>query len=75
MAKSSCPKCQGGNFEVQQVKPATSKFTLLFVQCASCGAVVGALEQHNIGEILDKQGEALTQIAETVGVMRTHAHE
>jgi len=59
MAVSICPKCGSGSFEVIEHSPLHSKFTLLFVQCLYCGAVVGVTNRTDTGKILQKIAEAL----------------
>jgi predicted nucleic-acid-binding Zn-ribbon protein len=58
MSLSTCPKCQSHNFEVKNVKPEKSVYELMFIQCSSCGCVVGVLEKENINanlkEVKDK---------------------
>jgi hypothetical protein len=41
-------------FEVKQVEPRGSAFKLNFVQCTNCGGVVGVMEYHNIGALIEK---------------------
>ena len=52
MAYSKCPKCDNGYFEVTENSPSKSNFKLLFVQCSSCGSVVGTMDYWNIGTLL-----------------------
>ena len=54
MAYSTCPKCGSTSFELKENVPATSNFKLLFVQCSSCGCVVGVMDYLNIGSTLEK---------------------
>lgn len=54
MAYSKCPKCDSTRFEVKENSPAHSNFKLLFVQCSSCGAVVGTMDYFNIGARLSE---------------------
>jgi transcription initiation factor IIE alpha subunit len=54
MARSSCPKCAGFNFEIKEFAPYGSAFKLMSVQCSSCGSVVGALEYFNSGAKIEK---------------------
>ena len=54
MAVSKCVKCDGMFFELKEVTPRDSEFKLNFVQCATCGAVVGVLEYNNVGALLDR---------------------
>jgi len=68
MASSTCPKCGNHLFEIKEAEPYNSAFILMFVQCSSCGAVVGAVDYHNIGAMLEKQNEAIKRIARAVNV-------
>ncbi len=47
MPMSTCIKCGGHTFEVVEAKPGNSDFTLMFVQCSSCGGVVGVMDYLN----------------------------
>jgi translation initiation factor 2 beta subunit (eIF-2beta)/eIF-5 len=46
-------------FEVVEKEPTHSNFKLLFVQCSSCGAVVGVLDHYNIGSLIHDLAEKL----------------
>ena len=46
-------------FEVKEASPFQSAFKLYFVQCASCGGVVGVTEYYNISAVLEKLGKHL----------------
>ncbi len=63
MALSTCVKCGGTVFEVQVKEQLVlgSNFKLTFIQCASCGGVVGVMDYWNIGE-------RLTDLAAALGV-------
>jgi len=56
---STCPKCLNTSFEVKEAVPHESVYQLLFVQCASCGAVVGVTDYLNVSARLDKLAEKL----------------
>jgi hypothetical protein len=49
MAISTCTKCGGHLFEIRENEPRGSRFKLMFVQCSSCGGVVGVIDYYNIG--------------------------
>jgi hypothetical protein len=68
MAMSSCPKCGGHIFELEERAPSGSNFKPQFVQCASCGAVVGAMDYYNIGSLIHQQNEAIKKIASALNV-------
>ena len=67
MATSSCVKCGKCSFEMVECEPRKSKFKLKFVQCTSCGGVVGIMDYHNIGAALSRLSDAVKQIAGAVG--------
>ena len=68
MAMSSCPKCGNHLFEVQTTTPSQSNYKLLYVQCSSCGAVIGVMDYYNIGARIDKQDAALKKIARALNI-------
>lgn len=59
MPMSTCIKCGGHTFEVVEAKPNNSDFTLMFVQCSSCGGVVGVMDYLNIGYFVEKIAKKL----------------
>lgn len=64
MAWSTCVKCGGTSFEIVETEPSGSNYKLLFVQCSSCGGVIGVLDWYNIGARtfeLEKKIDDLTQ--------------
>lgn len=67
MATSKCSKCGSPSFETVNHTPANSRYILLFVQCAACGAVVGVLDAYNIGHSLGMVAEVVNDIARKVG--------
>jgi hypothetical protein len=54
MATSTCVKCGGHEFEMQRAKPTGSEYTYLFVQCLSCGGVVGVVDDRHTPTLLDE---------------------
>ena len=54
MAISTCTKCGNTQFEVKEASPGESNFKLNFVQCTSCGGVIGVLDFHNIGDLIHR---------------------
>ena len=64
MATSTCIKCGNTEFEAKEAKPLHSNFRLYFIQCAHCGAVVGAMDYLNIGYFVKKIADKLS-ITET----------
>lgn len=48
MAKSKCGSCNSTSFElVEKSDVKGSAYPVAFVQCSSCGSVVGVLEEKN----------------------------
>jgi hypothetical protein len=68
MAVSTCGNCNSTRFELREHSPSGSEFKLSFVQCASCGTVVGVMDYFNIGSMLEKHEKAIKAIAEKLGV-------
>ena len=54
MPLSTCVKCGSHSFELVETEPFGSAIKLYFVQCSSCGGVVGVQEFNNIGSMLEK---------------------
>ena len=50
--QSKCPKCNSTKFEIVEASIQNSKFKQWFIQCASCGCVVGTTEYDNIGALI-----------------------
>ncbi len=59
MAQSTCVKCGNHRFELKEAEPDKAAFKLMFVQCTSCGGVIGVTEYHNIGALVHKMAEKL----------------
>ncbi|MEK3873737.1 MULTISPECIES: hypothetical protein [unclassified Paenibacillus] len=63
MALSKCLGCGSTRFEMVENSPSSSAYRLMFVQCASCGGVVGVMDFYNIGAQNEKLKAALKKIA------------
>ncbi len=59
MATSKCPQCSSTSFEAVEHTPKNSNFKLQFIQCSSCGSVVGVMDYWNIGASLEKIAKKL----------------
>jgi transcription initiation factor IIE alpha subunit len=66
VARSTCPKCDSNRFECTVSTPSGSNYSLMFVQCSACGAVVGVMDSSNIGAQNQKLKEGLQVIAKDV---------
>jgi hypothetical protein len=68
MAFTTCVKCGGTSFEIQETRVARAAYRLYFVQCSSCGGAVAVQEFNNIGAFLLKQNDAINKIARALNV-------
>lgn len=62
MAHSTCPKCTSASFEVKEAEPRNSSYKLIFVQCSSCGAVVGVLPYYDAGVLAKDNQQDLSAL-------------
>ena len=60
MAQSPCPKCGNHGFELVENAPKGSDYKLMFVQCSSCGTVVGVTDFYNTASLLERIAKALS---------------
>lgn len=61
---STCPKCGGHLFEIEENSPDGSAYKIYFVQCTSCGNPVGTEDFFNVNsqiEILEKKINQIDQ--------------
>lgn len=59
MAQSTCPKCGNSGFELVENTPKGAAFKFMFIQCSSCGCVVGVTDYHNTASLLERIAKAL----------------
>ena len=59
MASSTCIKCGNHIFELVEREPINAAFRLNFVQCSSCGGVVGVLDHFNIAQLISEFAKKL----------------
>lgn len=52
MAKSKCLGCGSTNFEAQVNVPTGSNFKIVYIQCASCGGVVGVMPATHTNSLI-----------------------
>lgn len=57
--QSRCPKCGNTAFELVETPVKNAKYKYYFIQCSSCGCVVGTKEYFNVGALLQKLAEKL----------------
>lgn len=67
MAQSKCPACGGIRFEMVHANNVEgTNRAVLFVQCAECGVVVGALDFVNFGVQAVRVKDDLARMMERV---------
>jgi uncharacterized Zn finger protein len=59
MATSRCPKCEGSSFEMVEKQVRNARFRQMFIQCSSCGTVVGTTDYENSTDLIHKLAKAL----------------
>lgn len=59
MATSTCVKCGGHSFEMVEQEPKNATYKFHFVQCTSCGGVVGVTDFYNVPQMLIRLGKKL----------------
>ena len=67
MARTSCVRCEGEFFEVQQLKPQGHSSTGLVVQCSKCGAPVTFLDVHVKEDQSNQLDEVVNEIKRAAG--------
>ena len=67
MSNSKCVSCGSTRFEnVGDTSVRHYKFKLNFIQCASCGGVVGVLPYHDPGVMGELNKKAIAELKEEV---------
>lgn len=69
MPRTSCLRCEGDSFEVQQLKPQRHDSTGLMVQCSKCGAPVTFLDTRIRDNQMNQLEEVVNEMKRTVGEM------
>lgn len=62
MALSLCPKCENHRFEMVEVEPGNWRFKIMFVQCTSCGTVVGTMDYFNLSTLIHELKEKVENV-------------
>lgn len=65
---SKCVSCGKTTFEIKLAEPKGSKYKVYFIQCASCGGVVGTMNYFNINAQILQQNKAIKKIAQALNV-------
>ncbi len=59
MAVSRCPKCEEHQFEMVEKEIRNARFKMMFIQCSSCGTVVGVTDYENTPSLIHRLAKAL----------------
>lgn len=70
MAFSKCGSCNSTFFEVKQAEPKDSSYKLVFVQCSSCGAVIGAMPYYDAGILAKDNQNKLTALSQQIAELQ-----
>ena len=60
---STCSKCGGHSFKIEEQSPAGSRYKYNFVQCSSCGVPVGVMDYFNNGAQLEDQKQEIASLS------------
>lgn len=71
MALSSCSKCNGGSFEMKESSVSHATYRILFIQCSSCGCVVGTQSYFDAGFLAKKNQEAIAGLSQQLAQVQT----
>jgi uncharacterized Zn finger protein len=66
MAESICPNCRFNRFEVAKNKLQNSDKEVFFIQCASCGAVLGIVNDSNSEKVINELEEKFLKLEELI---------
>lgn len=66
MAFSKCSSCNSTFFEVKSAEPKGSSYKQVFVQCSSCGCVVGVMPYYDAGVLAKDNQKELKNLAHQV---------
>ena len=62
MATSKCSSCGSYHFEMVENEPRGSNYKQMFIQCSSCGSVVGVTGFYNTSSLLDELEEKIDKL-------------
>ena len=66
MATSSCARCGGKQFELVDAPPMNTDFAVVFIQCATCGGVIGMAEGRHVGTALTGVQTAIENVRQVL---------
>jgi uncharacterized Zn finger protein len=59
MATSKCPSCSSTSFELKEANIRYCNYVHYFIQCSSCGAVVGSIPFMNTQDLIERLAKKL----------------
>ena len=69
MARSKCPSCGNHTFELSENTPNHSEYKMYFIQCSSCGTVVGTTGYFNAGVLVKKLEEKIEDLEQKLNYL------
>ncbi len=63
---STCSKCGGHSFKIEEQAPKGSRYKFNFVQCSSCGVPVGVMDYFNNGAQLEDQKQEIAALSQRI---------
>ena len=72
MAESKCSQCQSVIFEAKGYTLPNVDEEVVFIQCAGCGSVVGAMDRFGVVEAVQRNQAILSEIAAALKVRERH---
>ena len=55
--KQLCPKCECGEFQLQELNIANTSYHFMSIQCKHCGYPIGVTTLDNVPELLREYGK------------------
>ena len=75
MSQSKCAKCGHPTFEMVENTPERSQFSVMFIQCAQCGKVIGVQPNENVPALLHFMKDMLVEIMQKSGLSTRYIEE
>ena len=63
---STCAKCGGHLFRLEEKEPSGSAVKVYFVQCTACGAPIGALDYFDNSSLIQGLEKKINQLTSSV---------
>ena len=73
MAVSKCV-CGRSSFELVTAEPSGSRVKLNFIQCSSCGVVIGVTDYFSVGGMVSNLTGDIKKLSEEVSSLNSQVH-